>query len=213
MQWDGRWNRGGMPMEDNWRMPMERNGQRWPMDRRTAEDDWARSRMDGQNRIDDRDWENDEIWDDLDEFEGLYGELAMVILRQIREICDSIDGEGCIAMDGRLDREMLEMIVERVLERLEDEPEWSGDRMWDGQMQGGQMQGGQMRDAQGMMMADQMGGMEQSEETYAQPSVPVISSGGPCAGPGRSLIEVLICQELLRRRVHRRRRRRRRWER
>lgn len=184
------YDRDGMRMNES-----NRNGMRM------NESNWNGMRMDESNRngmrMNESMEERDDLWNDLEEFEGLYDEIAMSILRHIREICDSMDGDGCVAMDGQLNREMLEMIVDRVVMEMGDRMRLLEDR-WenDEEPMGERMQAGRQNRA----------------DVPANAAVPVISLDGRCAGPGRSLIEVLICQELLRRR-HRRRRRRRNWRR
>ncbi|MBQ8814824.1 MAG: hypothetical protein IJZ85_10075 [Lachnospiraceae bacterium] len=78
-----------------------------------------RTARDNRMMSDDR-WDmEEEIREDLDEFESLFDDAAMEILRVIREMCDSMDGDGCIAMDGRMDRTLVNMLVDRVIEELD----------------------------------------------------------------------------------------------
>lgn len=78
-------------------------------------------RMSRENMMepDDRQEMDEEIRRDLDEFESLFDDAAMEILRVIRELCDSMDGDGCIAMDGGLNRGLVDMLVDRVMEEME----------------------------------------------------------------------------------------------
>ena len=63
---------------------------------------------------------------DMDRDENLFGPLAKNLLVIIRRICDAVDGDGCIAMDGALTEELKEMLVDHVLEEV-DQDEWVED--------------------------------------------------------------------------------------
>lgn len=56
---------------------------------------------------------------DMDEFEKLMGTVGRELLQIIRRMCDSMDGDVCIAMDGMLTPELRDMLVDRVLEEME----------------------------------------------------------------------------------------------
>lgn len=112
-----------------------------------------------------------EILEEMERFEAMQSEEIRRITEEIRRVCGSIDGRGCMAIEGEPDREMMEMLMEQVMDRLE------------------QMPGG---------MRENMDGMEAVETQMG---------GG--RNWRRNLVEALIWQELLRRRMRRRRRGRR----
>lgn len=180
-------------------------------DRRTTDwngSDWNDRRMDSDPR------EMNETWRDMEEFEGLYDDLADEITEVIRQICDSVDGEGCAAIEGELTRELLEMMIDRIMEQLGVNSQMPG-----GQQQGGQMPGGQQgRQQQG---GQQSGGQQgtqqnrwQSSETAAEEEssteLSELAAGRMDDRDAlrRSLVKSLLFHELLRRRMNRRMRRR-----
>ena len=97
--------------------PVDRYGRKWCMDDQTM------------NRT--GNGEKTELWEgyatdtamemirDMDEFEKLMGTVGRELLQIIRRMCDSMDGDGCIAMDGMLTPELRDMLVDRVLEEME----------------------------------------------------------------------------------------------
>ncbi len=141
----GRDTAGGRSEDNNaypgGRLSGESREEAWD-DRQWAQNGAGRREAAGRTEIAGRTVENDragyrvtdeEVWKDLDEFEGLYDELEADITEVIRRICDTIDGDGCAAMDGQLSREMLELLIDRVLEQLrqDGQPE-NGGRVRDG---------------------------------------------------------------------------------
>ena len=130
--------------------------------------------------------DENETWRDMEEFEGLYDELADEITEVIRQICDSIDGEGCAAMEGQLTHEILEMMIDRVQEQL-----GTSGQMGDENQPGN---AGQTVPEEGDLLGAAAGGMRDSDALR------------------RSLIRALLFHELLRRRMRRRMRRRNREE-
>lgn len=109
-----------------------------------------------------------EILEEMERFEEMQSEEIRRIIAEIRKVCGSIDGRGCMAIEGEPDREMMEMLMEQVMDRLDQMP-------------------GQM--------AEDMSGMEAVETQM-----------GDGRNWRRNLVEALIWQELLRRRMRRRRR-------
>lgn len=138
--------------------------------------------------------DEDETWKDMEEFEGLYDELAEDIMEIIRQICDSIDGEGCAAVDGQLTRDMLDMMIDRVMEQM-----GTGGRMENEDQMGGR------RENQNERMGND-GQMVQESSTDL--SGAVVRRMNDAGALRRSLIQSLLFHELLRRRRRRRMHRR-----
>ncbi len=114
-----------------------------------------------------------EILEEMERFEAMQSEEIRRIIAEIRKVCGSIDGRGCMAIEGEPDREMMEMLMEQVMDRLDQMP----------------------------------GGMETG---IGEMEVEAVQAGDGWNWR-RNLVEALIWQELLRRRMRRRRRGRRDW--
>jgi len=111
-----------------------------------------------------------ELLEEMERFEAMQSEELRRITAEIRRVCGAIDGRGCAAIEGEPDREMIEMLMEQVMDRLD------------------QMPGGMRFDEAEMVAAGRSDGRNRQ----------------------RNLVEALLWQELLRRRM-RRKRRSRRW--
>ena len=61
-----------------------------------------------------------EMIGDMDAMEKLFGPVAQELLGLVRRLCDSMDGDGCIAMDGEMTAELKDLLVDRIVE------EWDG---------------------------------------------------------------------------------------
>lgn len=109
-----------------------------------------------------------EILEEMARFETMQSDENRRIMAEIRRVCGSIDGRGCTVLEGEPNREMIEMLLEQVMERL--------DRMPDGEMFFGE------REAAARMGDDR--------------------------DWRKNLVEALLWQELLRRRMRRRMHRR-----
>jgi len=105
-----------------WRNGEYENRRRLPELRWEEPDRWMRRGRDGEPA---ESWEESvvdntmEMIRDLDEFEKLSAPTTMKLLGLIRRMCDSMDGDGCIAMDGTLTGELKDMLVDRVMEEME----------------------------------------------------------------------------------------------
>ncbi len=111
-----------------------------------------------------------EVLEEMERALSMQSENVRKIVMEIRKICGSIDGRGCMAIEGEPDRKMIDMLSRRVMERLS------------------QMPGGFMRDM------DDYGEAVEAAATWRDERHMWY----------RDLVETLIWQELMRRRMRRR---------
>ena len=110
-----------------------------------------------------------ELLEEMERALSMQSENVRKIVMEIRKVCGSIDGRGCMAIEGEPDQKMIDMLFGRVMERLS------------------QMPGGFMGD---------MDDYGEAVETAAR--------RGERNMWYRDLVETLIWQELMRRRMRRR---------
>ncbi len=59
-----------------------------------------------------------ELLEEMERSLKMQSEEVRRIVAEIRKICASIDGRGCMAIEGEADREMMDMLMEQVMDRL-----------------------------------------------------------------------------------------------
>lgn len=59
-----------------------------------------------------------ELLEEMEHALSMQSENVRMIVAEIRKICGSIDGRGCMAIEGEPDQKMIDMLFHRVMERL-----------------------------------------------------------------------------------------------
>ena len=113
-----------------------------------------------------------ELLEEMERALSMQSENVRMIVTEIRKICGSIDGRGCMAIECEPDRKMIDMLFRRVMERLERLPGNYMDEMSDMNDYGEAVEAAAWRDEPHMWYRD--------------------------------LVETLIWQELMRRKMRRR---------
>lgn len=72
-----------------------------------------------------------ELLEEMERALSMQSENVRKIAMEIRKVCGSIDGRGCMAIEGEPDRKMIDMLSRRVMERLEHLPGNYMDKMSD----------------------------------------------------------------------------------
>ena len=112
-----------------------------------------------------------ELLEEMERAFSMQSENVRKIVMEIRKVCGSIDGRGCMAIEGEPDQKMIDMISRQVMERLERLP-----GTYD-----------QMRDVDDYGEAVEAAARRGGRNTWY-----------------RVLVETLIWQELMRRKMRRR---------
>lgn len=211
-------------------MPYNRDYQDYQMmNRPYAYDNFGQMPYYNNPMFEDRNDADDER--DIAYMREMYPEQVKTIMRQVEEICDRMDYEGSMIYDEYPDKMMLRRLCNEVYEKvrymdMNDDsammPEQNGNMMAPGNMMRPDNSGNMMTPENNgnMMMPEQTGGSMgmMSDVEEASDDMTMMQYDGrrrqQCFGPGcnpfRNLVEVLLHQELRRRR-HRRRARRRYW--
>lgn len=63
-----------------------------------------------------------ELLEEMERALSMQSENVRKIVMEIRKVCGSIDGRGCMAIEGEPDRKMIDMLSRRVMERLSQMP-------------------------------------------------------------------------------------------
>ena len=204
----------------NFRNPMSYSRENQMMNRPYGLDTWGQ--MSYNPFFEDRDDAEDER--DLAYMREMYPEHVKTIMRHVEELCDRMDYEGSMMYDEYPDKLMLRNMCNEIYEKVKHMDMSAGVGMTPGQnnnMRWSGNNGGMMPENNtGMMMPDAdnnaMGMMPGTSETEDDMIAMQYDDRrrGHCVGrdcnPFHNLIEVLLHQEMRRRR-HKRRSRRRYW--